>query len=74
MRLNIEHKEPVIVEFFILRLTMLEFYHNFLTNCCDDDLKLDTGAVYSGLAEIVLCSCIRIGRKRARLGSKLKVC
>ena len=63
---QIEHKEPTIVGFFILRcakLRMLELYYNFFTRFCDvnrfEDLEMDTDSLYLALAEKELEDCIR---------------
>ena len=49
---QIEHKEPIIVGFFILqdaKLRMLELYYNFFTRFCDvnkfEELKMDTDSL-----------------------------
>ena len=61
-----EHKEPIIVDFFILqyaKLQMLELYYNFFTRFCDvnkfEKLEMDTHSVYLVLAEKELEDCIR---------------
>ena len=63
---EIEHKEPVIVGFFILqyaKLRMLELYYNFFTRFCDvnkfEDLEKDTDSLYLALAEKEQEDCIR---------------
>ena len=50
---QIEHKEPIIVGFFILqyaKLRMLELYYNFFTRFCDvnkfEELEIDTDSLY----------------------------
>ena len=55
---QIEHKEPIIVGFFIhhyTKLRMLGLYYNFFTRFCDvnkfKDLEMDTDALYLTLAE-----------------------
>ena len=65
-RAQIEHKEPIIVGFFLLqnaKLRMLELYYNFFTNICDvnkfEDLEMDTDSLYLVLAEKELEDCIR---------------
>ena len=54
----IEHKEPIIVGFFILqyaKLQMFELYYNFSTKFCDvtkfEELEMDTDPLYLALAE-----------------------
>ena len=61
-----EHKEPIIVGFFILqypKLRMLELYYNFFTRFCDvnkfEELEMDTDSLYPALAEKELEDCIR---------------
>ena len=54
----IEHREPIIVGFFILqyaKLRKLELYYNFFKNFCDTDkyeeLEMDTDSLYLVLSE-----------------------
>ena len=61
-----EHKEKIIVGFFILqyaKLRMLELYYNFFTRLCDvnkfEELEIDTAPLYLALAEKELKDCIR---------------
>ena len=63
---QIEHKEPIIVGFFILqfaKLRMLELYYNLFTKFCDvnkfEGLKMDIDSLYLALAEKELEYCIR---------------
>ena len=63
---QIEHKEPIIVGFFILqyaKLRMLELYYNFFTRFCDvnkfEEVEIDTDSLYLALAEKELEDCIR---------------
>ena len=63
---QIEHKEPIIVGFFILqyaKLRMLELYHNFFTRFCDvnkfEELEMDTDWLYLAPARKKLEVCIR---------------
>ena len=53
VKTEIEHREPIIVGFFILQYAkqrMLEFYYNFFKKFCDTDkyeeLEMDTDALY----------------------------
>ena len=55
---EIEHREPIIVGFFILqyaKLRMLELYYNFFKKICDtdryEDLEMDTDSLYLALSE-----------------------
>ena len=55
---EIEHREPIVVGFFILqyaKLRMLELYYNFFKKFCDTDkyeeLELDTDSLYLALSE-----------------------
>ena len=57
-RRKIEHKEPIIVGFFILqyaKLIMLELYYNFFKVFCDDSkfelIEMDTDSLYIAIAE-----------------------
>ena len=63
---KIEHKQPIIVGFFILqyaKLRMLELYYNFSSRFCDvnkfEELEMDTDSLYLALAEKELEDCIR---------------
>ena len=63
---QIEHKEPIIVGFFILqnaKLRMLELYYNSFTRFYDvnkfEVLEMDTDSLYFALAEKELEDCIR---------------
>ena len=63
---QIEHKEPIIVGFFILqyaKLRMLELYCDFFTKFCDvnkfEELEKDTDSLYLALAEKQMEYCIR---------------
>ena len=63
---EIEHREPIIVGFFILqyaKLRMLELYYNFFERFCDvnkfEELEMDTDFLYLVLSEKELCDCIR---------------
>ena len=55
---EIEHREPIIVGFFILqyaKLRMLELYYNFFKKFCDtekyEELEMDTDSLYLALSE-----------------------
>ena len=55
---EIEHREPIIVSFFILqyaKLRMLELYYNFFKKFCDtekyEELEMDTDSLYLALSE-----------------------
>ena len=63
---RIEHKEPIIVGFFILqyaKLRMWELYYNFFTRFCEvnkfEELEMDTDSLYLALTEKELEDCIR---------------
>ena len=63
---EIEHREPVIVGFFILqyaKLRMLELYYNFFERFCDvnkfEELEMDTDSLYLALSEKELYDCMR---------------
>ena len=58
VKTEIEHREPIIVGFFILqysKLRMLELYYNFIKKFCDTDkyeeLQMDTDSLYLALSE-----------------------
>ena len=62
---EIEHREPIIVGFFILqyaKLRMLELYYNFFDRFCDvnkfEELERDTDSLYLPLSEKELYDCI----------------
>ena len=55
---QIEHKEPIIVGFFLLnyaKLRLLELYYNFIIKFCDvtkfEELEMDRDSLYLALAE-----------------------
>ena len=55
---EIEHREPIIVGFFLLqysKLRMLELYYNFFERFCDvnkiEELEMDTDSLYLALPE-----------------------
>ena len=63
---EIEHREPIIVGFFILqyaKLRILELYYNFFEKVCDvnkfEELEMDTDSLYLALPEKELYDCIR---------------
>ena len=63
---EIEHKEPIIVGFFLLqyaKLRMLELYYNFFDRFCDfnnfEELEMDTDSLYLALPEKELYGCIQ---------------
>ena len=63
---EIEHKEPIILGFFIpqyAKLRMLELYYNFFDRLCDvnklEELEMDTDSLYLALSEKELYDCIR---------------
>ena len=65
LKSTIEHREPIIVGFFILqnaKLRMLELYYNFFHKFCDEnkfeELEMDTDSLYLALAEDNLDDCI----------------
>ena len=68
---TVEHREPIIVGFFILqnaKLRLLELYYNFFDKFCDvkkfEELEIDTDSLYLALAEEDLDDCI-LPSKRA---------
>ena len=61
VKTEIEHREPILVGFFILqyaKLRMLELYYNFFKKFCDTDkyeeLDMDTDSLYLALSEEIL--------------------
>ena len=74
VKLEIEHREPIIVGPFILqyaKLRMLELYYNFFKKFCDTDkyeeLEMDTDSLYLALSEENLEDVI--SRKTSRMGA-----
>ena len=66
LKSTIEHKEPIIVGFFILqyaKLKRLELYYNFFDKLCDvnkfEELETDTVSVFLAVAEETLYDCIQ---------------
>ena len=67
---QIEHREPIIVGFFILqyaKLRMLELYYNFSTNFCGvnkfEELEMGTNSPYLALVEKELENSSRTERR-----------
>ena len=63
---EIEHREPIIVGFFILqyaKLRVLELYYNFFERFCDvsksEELEMDSNSLYLAPSEKELYDCIR---------------
>ena len=63
---EIEHREPIIVGFFILqyaKLRMFELYYSFFERFCDvnkfEELEMDTDSLFLALSEKKLHDCIR---------------
>ena len=63
---EIEHREPIIVDFFILQyanIRILELNYNFFERFCDvnkfEELEKDTDSLYLALFEKELNDCIR---------------
>ena len=72
LKSTIEHREPIIVGFFILqyaKLRMLELYYNFFDKFCDvnkfEELEMDTDSLYLALAEEILYDCIEPDKRAA---------
>ena len=58
VKTEVEHREPIIVGFFILqyaKLRILELYYNFFKKFCDtekyEELEIDTDSLYLALSE-----------------------
>ena len=72
---GIEHKEPIVVGFFILqhdKLEMLELYYNFFEKFCDTDkyeqMEMETDSLYLALAGK---KCINVYEvRKSKSGSK----
>ena len=65
VKAQIEHREPIVVGFFILqyaKLRMLELYYNFFQKYCDqskfEEIEMDTNSLYLALAENNISDCI----------------
>ena len=72
LRVTIEHREPIIVGFFILqyaKLRMLELYYNFFNKFCElntfEELEMDTDSLYLALAEENFYDCIQPAKRAA---------
>ena len=70
---EIEHREPIIVGFFILQyaeLRILELYYNFFERFCEvnnfEELEMDTDSLFLALSEKELYDCIREESKAER--------
>ena len=66
LKSTIEHREPIIVGFFILqyaKMRMLELCYNFFDKFCYvkkfEELEMDTDSLYLALAEENLYDCIQ---------------
>ena len=66
VKAQIEHKEPIIIRFFILqyaKLWMLELYYILFARFCDvnkfEELEMDTNSLYLDLAQKKQEDCIR---------------
>ena len=72
LKSTIEHREPIILGFFILqyaKLRMLELYYNFFDEFCDlnkfEELEMDTDSLYLALAEENLYDYIKPDKRTA---------
>ena len=72
MKSTIEHREPIIVGFFIIqyaKLRMLELYYNFFDELCDvnkfEELEMDSDSLHLALAEENLYDCIEPEKRAA---------
>ena len=72
LKSTIEHREPIIVGFFILqyaKLRMLELHYNFFGKFCNvnkfEELEMDTDSLYLALAEENLYDCIKPDKRAA---------
>ena len=68
---EVKHKEPNIVEFFILqyaKLRMREVYNNFFDKYCDNtkfvEQEMHTDSIYLAFSEHDLYDCIRPTMKK----------
>ena len=68
---KIEHREPIIVGFFILqyaKLRVFGLYYNFFDRFCDvnkfEELEMDTDSLYLALAHENLYECFRPAKKQ----------
>ena len=66
VKADVEHKEPIIVGFFVLQygtLRMLEMYYSFFQKFCDfntfEEMEMDTDSLYLALADDSLEDCIK---------------
>ena len=66
VKADVEHKEPIIVGFFVLEyatLRILELYYNYFQKFCNfdsfEEMKMDTDSLYLALAHGSLEDCIK---------------
>ena len=78
---KIEHREPIIVGFFILqyaKLRMLELYYNVCHRFCDvdkfEDLEMDIYSLYLALAQECLYDCNRPAKKQEWEALRQQIC
>ena len=78
---TIEHREPIIVGFFILqyaKLRMLELYYTFFDKFCDvsqfEELEMHTDSLYLALAEEDLDYCILTSKRAGWTEKRSKDC
>ena len=81
LKSTIEHREPIIVGFFILqyaKLRMLELNYNIFHKYCDEikfeELEMDTDSLYLALAEDNLDDCILPEKKAQWTLSRRNYC
>ena len=72
LKSTIDHRESIIVGFFILqyaKLRMLELFYNFFDKFCDvnkfEELEMDTDSLHLALAEANLYECIQPDKRAA---------
>ena len=78
---KVEHKEPIVVGFFILqyaKLRMLELYYNFFNKYCNEnmfeELEMDTDSLYLALGAENLYDCIKPEKREEWLKIREKDC
>ena len=81
LKSTIEHREPIIVGFFLLqyaKLRMLERYYDFFDKFCEvnkfEELEMDTVSLYLALDEENLDDCIFLSKRVEWTKKRSKEC
>ena len=81
MKADVEHKDSIIVGFFILqyaKIQMLELYYNFVQKFCDfnsfEEMEMDTDSLYLAVAHDSLEDCIKMDTREVWNNIRMKYC